>query len=597
MRIRRAGGLILCVGALAAAAVFAGTQHQDSRPTHTVVISAKPASNKKSTLRPQDPSAPCPTGSYPASPTDKTSYEVPFQASILNGYLNAGYHEDFPTLTPGSAFGPWAFHLTNLTGTVCGLLQIPSLQLTVQGVNVSINNYGQINPINPTTDQPAPVNGPTSLGPGATATYSFDGLADPDNLIATGLPGAGTDGVVITMDSLAPDTVGIANYAVNYPTPAPTPITVDSLTIDNKDAATAPGAAIKQGNTPVSGSITIQSNDALSNVTGTEPDGFITAATTSSTSCPPQGAAFCATYNFTFLPSANGEGAIPLHFQGQLTPNGPTVSALAVAYYSDGRQGLLMSNIAISAAGTEAPPVCQQGEIPTCQSATLFNGTFQLTNETSGRLTGITGVTSQAASLYIMGGSPTFIAPTSLSGFNLSVVSSDLTTAVTGASSSGLSAGATANATGTFFAADPLLTCEAPIQNAALTTGTSTVQPAGRGSSSVWTMQGKPIQAPLLGATGTLIGNDFPVTILNTTGCPSAYQNLFNDVIGGVNSEGVYYNGPVFAPTGSGPPGEVQLVLPVEVTSVGSGQTAGLPCASPAPLSSPTTAVPCPNNG
>jgi hypothetical protein len=160
-----------------------------------------------------------------------------------------------------------------------------------------------------------------------------------------------------------------------------------------------------------------------------------------------------------------------------------------------------------------------------------------------------------------------------------------------------LAATAKVEAEGSFSAANPPLTCGSdipsqppedgtPVPNyATLTSGSTTFEPGtgtvatdpnrSRGANPAWTMQGQAVDGPLSDATAALVSNSFPFYVpkgKNGTcgGTTGAFAALFDQVIGGIDPQGDYYNGVDPELNVDAPPGETQLSLNVQITSVDS---------------------------
>ncbi|MBO0727900.1 MAG: hypothetical protein J2P57_01490 [Acidimicrobiaceae bacterium] len=177
-----------------------------------------------------------------------------------------------------------------------------------------------------------------------------------------------------------------------------------------------------------------------------------------------------------------------------------------------------------------------------------------------------------------------------ISGFRLKVQidSPGLDAFVSGVRPNGLvDAEATdAHASAVLSASNPYLVCPAHVVIPELTTGTMTTVPVGRGPSPVWTVTGTPVKAnpadgPILGATATVVSNDFnlgPFTKTSDPNCGGSpshpnpiFGAVFNAIIGGINSQGKEYNPLAFQPgafRAGAPPGEAQASLSIKLTSV-----------------------------
>lgn len=539
-----------------------------------------------------------PNATYPASPTDQTQYGVPFTAVILNGVVNVGYNEDTglpgtrPLTNPPLPYAPWTLHLTSLNGTVSGCVPLPGLQLTIQPSDLHLNTYGYLS-------------GPTTLAPHASATYAFSGIANPWQ---PGVPLflAGSTAVGGSPDAAAMATVHYqttpstgAGLAVGPPTidKVYTGIAVQTV---NLPAGTPPGATLEPGNT-YEGTVTVTNTttSTVNSIAGTERAGFVSGPST-------LGPGASGVYTFTIYTGGDVPNAeyLGLTFAGS-SPSG-LVGGFGIVY--DRFPSIITSQLVITGDTINGVPA-MSAPGPTIPMGSVFNGTVTLENSTSSSLSIISGSTNQTAQLLVgVAPSGALVPPLPLVGFTLTVsASAPLTSTVVGVRPDAFGSGPTgaidataaASATGAFSATDPPLACGEPVSTT-LTTGSSTVVPASppgqppHPNGPQWTVQGQPIEGPLVGATAELVSNTLPLQV--PAAPPPGYSQpcgtfgeLFNWEIGGIKPDGTYYNGNV-GPSPSGPAdagapaGEVQIGASAILTSVG-----GLPTCLP----STTAAVPC----
>jgi hypothetical protein len=121
----------------------------------------------------------------------------------------------------------------------------------------------------------------------------------------------------------------------------------------------------------------------------------------------------------------------------------------------------------------------------------------------------------------------------------------------------------------------PELTCKVTLP-AGVTTGTSTKVPLGRSTPTnvpdPWTVTGAAVHGPIIGATGTVVGNDFRVPALPQSKKPTGFNcNLgavFNEILSGYNKHNVAYRAPFPVTTAPTPAGEVQASAGLTVTSI-----------------------------
>ncbi len=547
---------------------------------------------------------PCPPNpTYPNSPTDHTQYGVPFTADILDGTVSVGYNED--SGGPGTLahanmpWFPWLLHATGLRGTVSGCVPLPGLSLEVQPSNLHVNTYGYMTE---GTDNCASLPSVCSVAANSSATFDFTGIADPGQ---TNLPvflsgqdnGANAAGVATLHYQTTPAAglqVGTPVFTQQYPYPGTGPVKPVNLA-----AGSPPGAKLKADIYAGSVIVTNTTATTVTSITGEESAGFISGPSTLAPHAQ-------ATYTFTFEGSSYGdlpeEQELPLNFSGE----GPTglVEGSGIAYFTFPQQNV--TSLSITAATICVSTTCSSALTapgPQVPMGSVFNGTVTLTNNTNSAVTGIFAETGQAVQLLAALGSSGFPSPPLvLAQFNLSVsATGPLAAKVVGARPDSLGATpfgaldstATASAIGTLSAANPPLVCSAPVTTQ-VTTGSSTMvptSPAGappHAAGPQWTVQGEPISGALAGATARLVSNSFKLQLPfdPTCGFNSAFTGVFNNEIGGVEPNGVFYNCPSSGPCiGAGAaPGEVQVEIDVMLTSVG-----GLPVCRP----SSTTPVAC----
>lgn len=534
---------------------------------------------------------PCPPNpTYPSSPTDQMQYGVPFTAVILNGTLNAGYSEDTglpgtqPLTNPPLPYAPWLLHLTGLNGTVSGCVPLPGLQLTIQPSDLHLDTYGNLS-------------GPTTLAPHASATYTFSGLANPWQ---AGLPLylAGSTAV-----GGAPDASAMATLHYQTTPSVGAGLSVGPATIDKEYTPTAvqtvslpagapPGATMQLGNT-YEGQVTVTnaSTSTVTSIAGTERLGFVSGPST-------LGPGASGLYTFTIYTGGDvpNAGYVGLTFSG----SGPSglVGGFGIVY--DNFPAVITSHLVITAGTINGAPALS-GPGPAVPIGSVISGTVTLENPTSSGLSIISGQTNQPAQLLVAAGGP----PIPLVGFTLNIsTTAPIASTVVGVRPDAFGSGpvgaidatAAANATGAFSATNPPLACGEPVSTT-LTTGTSSVVPTSppgeppHPNGPQWTVQGQPIEGPLVGATAELVSNTLPLQV--PANPPPGYNEpcgifgeLFNLEIGGVRPDGHYYNGDG-GPSPTGPSnagaaaGEVQIGASVILTSVGG-----------VPVCHPTTSSP-----
>jgi hypothetical protein len=594
---RRVAAGVLAAAGLGVATVSAASSAPAAAKSPT--LQATTGARTASAVRPAGVLSPptCPKSTYPSSPTSKTGYGVAFSGAILNGTLNAGYHET-PN-PPNNAYAPWGLHIGSLTGSVCGLIQIPSLQLSATPSDIQIATYGQMS-------------GPATIAPGQTAPYSFTGLADPGaNQVAFNLANFDFNGNQTSAQS----------SVAYYNTGQPQELSVSNIVLKNQPAGVSPGPLINSEPEPYQGTLTLTntSGQKVKDIQGEEPEGFISGPTT-------LGPGKSATYTFTTIHEEFGNQDITIPFTGE-TATGP-VTGFAVVYFSGkGASGPAMTigNIMINGQAASSAPG------PSLIPGAVFTTTFTITNEsttgvTLNNLTNAESGSDQSASVLLLSGLasqvPYGYTPFALHGFGLTVsvpcapgtsgpeCPADLFTSPNGTCGAtdllppnycqppnALSAAGVTSANSLFTLLDPAINCDQSV-SVAVTTGRSTVVPqqvtgADR-SLPVWTMEGQGIVGPLVGAEGTVVANNFGLTIRNTPtpldpdpNC-SPYDADFDLVAGGVTGANnpvckafslsyCYYNGksvrkvPCINNTAEnicGPPGEVQLSAQIVVTSV-----------------------------
>jgi len=102
-----------------------------------------------------------------------------------------------------------------------------------------------------------------------------------------------------------------------------------------------------------------------------------------------------------------------------------------------------------------------------------------------------------------------------------------------------------------------------------LFTGRSSVVPPGRGPRGPvqpgrpdlppWTVEGSPLDGPLVGATETVVSNDFPLPVFPASGTCSLFSSLFNPIFAGQTEGGeTYYDQVTYGPVQ--PPGASQVI-------------------------------------
>jgi hypothetical protein len=544
----------------------------------------------------QGPCPPNPT--YPSSPTDQTQYGVPFTAAILNGTVNVGYNEDTglpgttPLTNPPLPYAPWTLHLTGLNGTVSGCVPLPGLQLAIQPSDLHVNTYGYLS-------------GPTTLAPHARATYTFTGIANPWQFGlplylagSTAIGGAPNAAAMATVYYQTAPSAG-AGLQVGPPTidKVYTPTSVQTV---NLPAGSPPGATLQQPNS-YAGQVTVTNTttSTVTNVAGTERAGFVSGPTT-------LGPGASGVYTFTIYTGGDVPNAqyLGLTFSG----SGPSglVSGFGIVY--DRFPSTITSQLVITGSTINGVPA-MTAPGPTVPIGSVINGTVTLQNPTSSSLSIITGTTNQTAQLLVgVAPSGVLAPPFPLVGFTLSVsVPAPLVSSVAGVRPDAfgsspfgaIDATSAANATGTFTSTNPVLACGEPVSTT-LTTGSSTVVPVSppgqppHANGPQWTVQGQPIEGPIVGATAQLVSNTLPLQVPATpppgfTQPCTPFNEVFNWEIGGIKPDGHFYNGDVGpSPTGQAdagaPAGEVQLGASVILTSVG-----GLPTCHP----STSSAVSC----
>jgi hypothetical protein len=542
-----------------------------------------------------------PNATYPTSPTDRTQYEVPFTADILDGTVNVGYNED--SGAPGTLaltnmpWFPWMLHVTGLQGTVSGCVPLPGLSLAVQPSDLHVNTYGYMQgPDNCSSS----ANG-CSIAKHSSAIFSFNGIAEP-----------GEKNLPVSLTSNIENVAGATTLHYQpTPTPGPglefgIPAFTDQYSYPNQGpvktvdlpAGSPPGASLKPD--VYSGVVTVTNTTAstVTSITGEESAGFITGPSSLAPGEP-------GTYAFTFEGSSGGdlpdEQALPLTFSGE----GPTglVVGIGTAYFTF--PSLHVANLAITDATINGQPALT-GPGPDVATGSVFTGTVTVANNTSSAVTGIFGETDQAVQLLAtVAASGDQAAPIVLGDFSLAVSATKaLDATVVGARPDkygttpygALDSSATASASGVLSATSPPLTCGAPVSTT-VTTGSSTevpTSPAGEPAHAPgpqWTMQGEPIAGALAGATARLVSNSASLKIPNSVPC-GIYGEAFNWEIGGVEPDGKYYNCPTCSTYADGGAvdagagrGEVQIEINVLLTSVGA-----LPVCTP----SRTTSVSCP---
>ncbi len=542
----------------------------------------------------------CPTSTYPTSPTSKTGYGVAFSGAILNGTLNAGYHET-PN-PPNDGYAPWGLHIGSLTGSVCGLIQIPSLNLSATPSDIQIATYGQIS-------------GPVTVDPGTTASFSFTGIADP-----------GANKVAFLLSNFQSPTVANQTAAETglayFSTGKPQKLSVSNIVLNGTPAGVPPGPTIGNPPRPYEGSLTLTntSGQKVTDIQGEEPEGFINGPTTLAASGPGSSA----TYTFTAVHEEFGNQDLTIPFTGE-TSTGP-VTGFAVVYFvgkvSPPGPLFTIGNIMIDGQPASSAPG------PSLAPGTVFTTTFTVTNESTIPLYNLTNPESgsdQAPTVLLLNNyadvPPYGYTPFPLYGFGL-VASvpcapgtsgpecpADLFTAPNGICGAtdllppnhcqppnALSAAGVTSADSLFTLTNPVINCDQSV-SVAVTTGRSTVVPqqvtgADR-KLAAWTMEGQGIVGPLVGAEGTVVANNFGLTVRNT---PTPldpdpmcypYDGDFDQVAGGVTGPNnpicktqgrsfCYYNGKnilklpcINNPANiCGPPGEVQLSAEIVVTSV-----------------------------
>jgi hypothetical protein len=537
-----------------------------------------------------------PNPTYPNSPSDHTQYGVPFTADILDGTINIGYNED--TGGPGTKaltnlpWFPWMLHVTGLMGTVSGCVPLPGLSLAVQPSDLHINTYGYMQgPSNCSTSQDG-----CSLAPHASATYSFNGIAEPGE---TDLPISLTNSVqdvswATTLHFSQTPTpgpgleVGAPTFTEEYSYPG-----TGAVKKIDEPAGSAPGAKLVTDVYAGTVSVTNMTSSPVTSISGEEGAGYISGP---STLAAYGSSGDTGTYTFTFEGSSPGnlpnEQALPMRFSGE----GPTglVDGSGTAYFTF--PSLHVSSLTVTAATINGQPALT-GSGPKVATGSVFNGTVTLTNSSSSTLTGIYGETGQAVQLLATAAPSGFQEPPLVLGaFSLAVsATKPLAAMVVGARPDAfgttpygsLDSTATASAFGVLSAQNPPLACGAPVTST-VTTGTSTVVPASpegeppHTPGPQWTVQGEPIEGVLDGATARLVSNSFSLKIPSTT--PPGYTQVcgvfgeaFNWEIGGVEPDGNYYNCPTCTSFGQSPsaeagagPGEAQVEINVLLTSVGA---------------------------
>ncbi len=627
--IRRRGRLRwrVAAGALVAAGLGVTTVSASSaapaapKSTTLKVATARTVSSVRPATAPN-----CPTSTYPSSPTSKTGYGVAFTADLLDANINAGYIETPNPSTPGYIYAPWGLHVGPISGTVCGLIQIPSLNLSATPSDIQVATYGAMT-------------GPGSIAAGTTADFSFEGLGDPGaNEVAFNV------GAFFGAGNLSSSTDSVAYYH----TGSSQKLSVSNIVIDkagvNKPAATPPGPSIQGAPEAYTGSVKLTNNSGVTvtNIQGEEPSGFVEAPTTGPGSNGTLLAGQSATFTYGVVAGLPQAQNMALNFRGE-TPSGPVTGFALVYYTASGEPGssgphMTIGNIEINGTPASSAPG------PAVSVGSVFTTTFTVTNDSADTITtcvlinmpcpgpdsvsGSDQFPSVLALLGVPGAGGIYARPEGLHGFALSVeipcapgtsgadCPADLVTSpdgICGATdldppnycqpANALSARGVAATSAVFTVVNPAINCNQAV-SVNVTTGRSTVVPqqvtgADR-NLPVWTMAGQGLVGPLVGAEGVVVANDFGLTVTDKANAQDPtpacipWDGLFDLIAGGVTpphsaacaarGESIcYYNGDtpagvIASPTSClnqpnpnifcGPPGEVQLSAEVIVSSI-----------------------------
>jgi hypothetical protein len=565
-RRRRVAVGALLASALGLAAVVASSPAPaaPSQSATAKVGSARAASTRTASSVHPATTPNCPKSTYPTGPTSKTGYGIAFTAVLLDGALNGGYHE---TPDPG-VYDPWGLHIGNLTGTVCGLIELPSLNLSATPSDIQIGTYGQMS-------------GPGELQPGQTGNFSFTGIADPGaNQVGFNVAGYVYGTLGSENDT---GTQGVAYYDTGHPQE----LSVSNILLKstNEQAGAPPGPSIPDGEKPAGGTFTLTNNSgqAVTDIQGEEPDGFIGGgkACKAKSGEVPLGtclnAGQSATYTWTAVGVSTGAQNVPLSLTGETATGRVTGSAFAYFFVKSASLGpaLAVGNIRINGVPASSAPG------PALAPGSVFTTTFTVTDNSPTYPVWLCDTTngtcaapdtdsasdqfpSVLAVLSVPGQNPYGYSPFLLYGFSLSVdvpctpgtsgegaaCPADLYTTpdgVCGASDmvppnyclppNALSAKGVAAADASFSTVNPAITCDQDV-SVDVTTGRSTVVPkqvtgADR-NLPVWTVEGQGLAGPLIGAEGEVVSNDFGLTVNNDSGGCFPYDGEFDQIAGGV---------------------------------------------------------------